>query len=275
MQYFSLGEGRSSTPLHRLLLLLVGSCLTVIAQQPAKPVGTTAPFTLTVEKTPILNISLKAQKAKLSEIGEALAKELKTPVFLSPMMEKQLISVEFTQLTLEPALQLLAPEVYIDYEIDSSSTTPPKPLGIFFYGANQGEPPASSVVPSTTQSLLIEGDTEDGVEPKTEEQKKKVEEQPLKVVFKDNRLTVKAKKQPLPLVLLKIGEQMGIPVDVQYKSPDIVDTDLSKLPIEEVVRRLSPDIRLFLRADLSRSERRALRLVLIEPQRQSSRASDP
>ena len=111
--------------------------------------------------------------------------------------------------------------------------------------------------------MLIEGNTEDGVEPETEGEEK--EEKPLRIFFKDNLLTVKAKKQPLSLVLLKIGEQLGIPVDIQELNSSIVDTDISKLPVEDAVRQLSPNIRLFLRADLTRAERRALRLVLAEP----------
>jgi hypothetical protein len=59
------------------------------------------------------------------------------------------------------------------------------------------------------------------------------------------QLTVKAKKQPLSLVLLKIGEQLGIPVDIQNQNGSIVDAEISKLPVEDVVRQLSPHIRLF------------------------------
>jgi hypothetical protein len=110
--------------------------------------------------------------------------------------------------------------------------------------------------------MLIEGNTEDGVEPAPEAEEKV---KPLQILFKDNLLTIKAKKQPLSLVLLKIGEELGIPVDIQELTSSIIDADISKLPVEEAVRQLSPNIRLFLRADLTRAERRALRLVLAEP----------
>ena len=65
-------------------------------------------------------------------------------------------------------------------------------------------------------------------------------------------------------MLLKIGEEMGIPVEIQDQAVSIVDTEISKLPIEDVVRQLSPHIRLFLRADLTRADKRALRIVLTE-----------
>jgi hypothetical protein len=223
------------------------------------------PFTLTVKTKPILNISLKAEKARLSEISDALSKRLKVPVLLGPGMETELISTEFSELTLEPAVQLLAPSVYIDYEIPTGSGAMARPLGIFFYAANQGEPPPTAIVHGNTQSMLVEGDTEEGVEPQTEEARKKQEEQPLKVNFQNNSLSLKSKNQPLVLVLLKIGEHLGIPVDIQHQSTDLVDLELTKMPVEDAIRRLSPSIQMFVRADLTRSERRVLRLVLAQP----------
>ena len=131
------------------------------------------------------------------------------------------------------------------------------------YDANQGEPPLSAIVNGSAQSFLVEGNTEDEVESETEEAKK--EEKPLRVSFQNNSLSVKAKQQPLPLVLLKIGEEIGIPVDIEDQNFATVDAEISKLSVEDAVRQLSPHIRLFLRADLTRAERRALRLVLASP----------
>jgi hypothetical protein len=222
-------------------------------------------FAWTIKTRPILNLSLKAEKANMSEVAQALSEKLKIPVFLGPERQKEVISIEFSELTLEPALQLMSPTVYVDYELETGSTNPPKPLGIFFYDTNQGEPPVTAVVTGTNQSMLIEGNTEDGVEPTTDEEKQKLEDQPLRVRYEDRLLSVKAKQQPLPLILLKIGEELGIPVDIQNERLDPIDVNISKLPIEDVARQLSPYIKLFYRADLTRAEKRALRLVLAEP----------
>ena len=162
-----------------IALLCFAAFLVSVAQRPApatdtKPVakderhvdvkpGPKLPYTLTVKTRPILNISLKAEKAKMSEVSQELSKKLKTPIFLGPERQNELITVEFSELTLEPALQLMSPTVYVDYEIDTGSGELPKPLGIFFYDANQSEPPANAVVTGTGQSMLIEGNTEDGV----------------------------------------------------------------------------------------------------------------
>jgi len=222
-------------------------------------------FSLSVKTTPILNLSLKAEKVKLVDIAAELNKRLKTPVIVGSSLQSEVVSIEFSGLTLEPAMQLMAPAVYIDYEIETSGNTPSKPLGIYFWDANAGEPSITASIQSSTQSMLIEGDTEDGVEPQTDAEKKKLEEQPLRVQFQENKLSVKAKKQSLVLVLLKIGEELGVPVDIQFETKDIVDIEINKLSVEDAIRKLSPNIRLFLRADLLHAERRVLRVVLTDP----------
>jgi hypothetical protein len=232
--------------------------------QAAKP-GAKPPYMLTVKTRPILNLSLKADKANIAEVAQELSKRLKVPVFLGKERQKEPLTIEFSELTLEPALQLLSPTVYVDYEIETGSHNPPRVLGIYLFDANQGEPPVSAVVHGSTQSMLIEGNTEDGVAPESEEDKKKAEEQPLRVTYENSTLTVTAKQQPLPLVLLKIGETVGIPIDIQDNRMEMVNAEFSKLSVEDAVRQLSPNIKLFVRADLTRSERRILRLVLFEP----------
>jgi hypothetical protein len=234
---------------------------TVSQPAPEKPKPS---FKLTVKTRPILNISLKAEKAKISEVAQELSQRLKVPVFLGPQRQNELITIEFSELTLEPALQLMSHAVYVDYEIDTGSLEPPKPLGVFFYDLNQGEPPLTAVVSGSTQSLLIEGDTEDGVELQTEEDKKRAAEQSLRVSFKNNLLSIKAKDQPLQILLLKLGQELGVPVDIQDEAPKVVNAEISKLSVEDAIRQLAPNIRMFVRADLTRAERRVLRLVLAE-----------
>jgi hypothetical protein len=233
--------------------------------QTAKPAAKPA-YTLTVKTRPILNISLKAEKANINEVAQDLSKRLKIPVFLGTERQKEPLTIEFSELMLGPALQLLSPTVYVDYEIDTGSQNPPRALGIFLFDANQGEPPVSAVVNGSMQSMLIEGNTEDGIEPESDEEKKKKEEEDLlRVTYLNYQLSVKAKQQPLPLVLLKIGETIGIPIDIQDEKMEMVDANISKLSVEDAVRQLSPNIKLFVRADLTRSERRPLRLVLTLP----------
>ena len=222
-------------------------------------------FELSVKTKPILNISLKAEKIKLVDVAAEMSKRLKTPIVVGASLQKEVVSIEFTELTLEPAMQLMAPAVFIDYEIDTGSANPPKALGIFFQDATSGEPALTPSAQGATQSILIEGDTEEGVEPQTEDDRKRLEERPLQIKYQNNSLSVKAKKQPLALVLLKIGEELGIPVDIQVEPKDVIDAEITKLPVEDAIRKLSPNIRLFMRANLMHAERRALRMVLSDP----------
>jgi len=240
------------------------------SKQPADKSKEKPGFSLSVKTTPILNIGLKAEKVKLVDIAAELNKRLKTPVIVGSSLQSEVVSIEFSGLTLEPAMQLMAPAVYIDYEIETSGNTPPKPLGIYFWDANAGEPSITASIQSSTQSMLIEGNTEDGVEPQTDAEKKKLEEQPLRVQFQENKLSVKAKKQSLVLVLLKIGEELGVPVDIQFETEDMIDIEINKMSVEDAIRKLSPNIKLFLRADLLHAERRVLRMVLTDPTKTSA-----
>jgi hypothetical protein len=177
-------------------------------------------------------------------------------------MQKQTISVEFADLTLEPALQLLAPQVIVDYQVENMRQVP---LGIFLSAYNEPPPAINAVVAATSQAMIIEGDTEDGVEPTTEEAKKRLEEKPLRVTYAKNNLTIKAKAQPLPFVLLKIGDELGIPVEIRDETMNVINTEIVAVPWEEAIQQLSPNIRIYVRADLQRMERTPLRLVLMAP----------
>src|SRR5215813_12675990 len=97
-------------------------------------------FTLKITNEHVLAISLEADGVKLKDIAAELSRELKIPVILSPVMQKQTATVRYRDLLLEPAMQLLAPIVFIDYQIDSAPGVRPKPLGIFLFAYNEPPP---------------------------------------------------------------------------------------------------------------------------------------
>ena len=84
------------------LLVFVLVCFTsVLSQQPAageqnqktpakenaaqdKKAISKAGFAWTIKTRPILNLSLKAEKANMADVAEALSQRLKIPVFLGP-----------------------------------------------------------------------------------------------------------------------------------------------------------------------------------------------
>jgi hypothetical protein len=269
---------RIQTLLHLALPIVIGisAASAVICQEPAaSPRAETAagegktdkaqkpPFTLSITTDQVIGITLKAQDARLKEIAAELSKRLKIPVSVSPIMEKHLVTINFGDLVLEPALQMLAPQVYIDYEVDTTPGVNQRPLAIYLQGYNERPPSETAVVRGNSDVMVIEGDTED-TPPETAEA-----EQELKVTYEKGELSVKAKKEPLIVVLYGIANELGIPLEVKHEVTDLVTVNITRTSVESTLQQLGPNIRLYLRADLQLQERRPLRLVLVGPEKKS------
>ncbi|MEP6820240.1 MAG: hypothetical protein ABJA18_11945 [bacterium] len=248
-----------------LLILTSGILLTV----DARAQGQTSPHSdakpqakkklrVRVTKVGVIGVSLRADKAKLTDVVAELSKRLGAKILLGPEMAKQAITVEFSDLTLEPAMRLLAPHVYIDYEIKANAQ--PTPVGIYLLDYNDPDPARTAVVEGSSQAVLIQGNTED------EGEKVEVDrDDPLQIELDENVLTIKSNKQPLALVVIQIADLLGVPAGINYDSNEIVDLNIKDTPIEDVIPRLSPNVRLYVRADLTRSHRVPLRLDIVPP----------
>jgi hypothetical protein len=221
-------------------------------KQPTKPA-----FKLKITRDQALGISLRAKNAKLSEIAAELARELKIPVALSPVMSKQSTSTEFVDLLLEPAMQLLAPVVYIDYQLDSAPGSQPQPLGIYLYAYNEQPPPTTAVVPKA-QMVVIEGNTEE-----------EAEDDPIQVTYKNGKLTVKAKDRPLIDILSSISSETNIALEADPEVTDTVSVNLQDVAIDDAIVRISPHLRLYFRLDLFRNEKTPLLIVLVPSEKKS------
>lgn len=222
-------------------------------------------FTLTVTDDQIIGISLKAQDATVKEIAAELSKKLQIPIEVTPILQNHKVTTNFSDLVLEPALQQLAPQVFIDYEIDMTPGKMPRPLGIFLQGYNEAPPAANAVVHGNSDVMIIEGDTEDTGEAKDKDEK----EEELKVRYEKGELTVVARKQPLVVVLYAVANELGIPLQVQNEIVDPISVNIQKASVESALQQLSQSIRLFLRADLLTQERRPLRILLVEQNKKS------
>ena len=129
------------------------------------PKSTSRPeFSLKISTKDLITLSLKAERAQLASIAREISKSLKIPVLLGRSVEAREVTTDFKGLTLEPALHLLAPEVYIDYEINRAPGVEAQPVGIYLNGYDDPAPAINAVVPNSSQTMLIEGDTEEGVE---------------------------------------------------------------------------------------------------------------
>lgn len=226
-------------------------------QQPAAAKG----FTLRVTKQgPVSVYKLVAKNAKVSDIAADLARQIDAPVQLSPLMQRQRVTVDFSDLDLEAALRFLAPVPLVDYVAGGAddASGQPKPLAVYLYAVNETPPALNETVKGNSEAFLIEGHTEEG----TEEYEKKKKEEPLEIAFANNRLSVRAEKQPLSIVLIKVAGALGIPFELNHNAAEVVDLNFQQYPVDQAMRSISTAVRFYYRADLSTSEKYPIRLAL-------------
>ena len=242
------------------------------AADPQEPAAAAKPgFTLRVTKQgPLRAYKLVAKNAKVADIAAELSRQIGAPVQLSPLMQRQRVTVEFSNLDLEAALRFLAPVPLVDYVAggaDDAASGQPKPLAVYLYAVNEAPPSLNETVKSGSEAFLIEGHTEEG----TEEYEKKQKEEPLEVTFANNRLSVRAEKQPLSVVVSEVAGALGVPFELSHNVSEVVDLNFQQYPVDQALRSISPAVRFFYRADLSTSEKYPIRLALTPP---AARAGD-
>ncbi|HVG29880.1 MAG TPA: hypothetical protein VM864_09295 [Pyrinomonadaceae bacterium] len=226
--------------------------------------GDEKPFwNLKVTKGTPRMVTLKSKSAPLAEVAAELSKKLGAPVLLSPLMQKQRVTLDFANVPVEGAVRLLAPLPYADYEMSGAGDGQPKIMALYLYAFDEEPPSRTAVVKGNDESILIEGNTEEGTE--SYDQQKEKEEFPLRIKFERNQLSVHAAKQPLTVILYEIASKVDIPFDMKYESPELVDVDFSNYTMEQAVRTLSPNIRLYVRTNLTNYETTPLRMTLVPP----------
>lgn len=236
-------------------------------------------------------ISLKANRARASEIAVALERELNTSVVLSPLMKQLRATLEFEEVPLQTALGLLAPEGYIDTGIVTGRPgDAPLLVEIYLGAANEPAPPPSGAAKSVgPQAFVVSGDTEASTDnPSLEEAKKRLEEKekdgpaegvkaeeddPIFVKYDQEKklITVRARKVPMTGVLYEIAEKLGIVFELGTIHPDIkilsevVDKNLNEYTVLDALRALSPEVVVYMRTDIHGVEPVPMRLALELP----------
>ena len=232
------------------------------AAKPGRAGQQQSAWRLSVSKELPRTVTLAAKNARAADVAADLSKSLKVPVLLSPLMQKQRLTLEFENVPLEGALRMLAPLPYVDYEV-RGETGEQRPVAIYLYAFNEEPPARDAVVKGTDEALLVEGDTEEGTE--EYEKRKEKEDTPLRVKFDHNQLSVRARRQPLNVVLFEIASKVDIPFEMKYEGSELVDVDFNNYTVEQVVRSLPANVRLFQRTNLTNYETTPLRLVLAPP----------
>jgi hypothetical protein len=222
-----------------------------------RPAASRAPYAMTVKQEQgFINIGLKAQGAKVTDVAADLAKRLKLRISVGPGFAQETLTLDFPESIFESALTQIAPHAIVEYEFRADAR--PKPLMIYLLGANDTAPETTVAKPGAAQGLLITGHTEENPANAAEDAVK---------VSGDarNGVSVKAVKQPLGLVAMVLADILGVQLEMQYGAEEIVDVDVQNAAPEDAVAALSPNARLIVRVDLSMSERTPLRLVLAKP----------
>lgn len=229
------------------------------AKPPAAGAKATPGFTLRVSKNAPHTYTLKAKNARVSDVAQELSKRLGTPVRLSPLMSRQTLNIEIEGVALEGLLRLLAPHPLVDY-VASGLEPQPKVLAVYLQALNETMPPLHETVKNNVDSLLIEGDTEEGTE--EYERRRRERAEPLRISYKNNRLSVHAEKQPLAVVLFKVASELGVPFELGADPNEVIDADFTDYTVDQAMRTLSPSVRLFYRADLLNFENIPIRIAL-------------
>lgn len=248
-----------------LSVLALAQLSTALAQQPAatsNPVKASAPapdrgLLVRIDSEAPYFITLRAKDLPLTEVAAELSRQLKVPVILSKVMQRQRVSTDFEAVPLETALRMLAPFPYVHYELRGGGA--PKCLGVYLNAYN--EPPPQPKVASKSMAFIIQGNTESTGAADTN-----APDNPLRILYDKNRLTVIARKQPLSTVLDRLATELGISLVMPQVSDEIVDLDFKELPLDEAIRRFPSSVRMQVTSDVQHILMMPLLIELVQRQ---------
>ena len=238
-----------------LMLMLAASVQSAAAQPAQPPQPPQGRYSLTVTKDITPYVTLTAEGAKLSDIAADLGRRLGAQVIVAPSLKDEKITAKFAGTPIEPAMLSIVPRALVDYEVRQDEQ--PRVLGIYLLGDADPEPSASAVVHGTSQGVMISGNTEDTGKPPAPDA-------PLRIIYNKKRLTLYAKQQPLMVVVMAVAEELGVPAEIKDENVELINANVKDTPaIEETIAGLSPNVRVYVRADANRLERTLLRIVLV------------
>jgi len=223
-----------------LLIALAAMQTGLAAQQSAVTSKAGAPaFRVRVKQNGAYFVSVRARAVPLTEIAAELSRRLKAPVVLSRVMAKQKVTLEFQDLPLETALQLMAPLPYVHYELQGGSD--PICREIFLNGYN--EPVPVPKIENRNVSFDIQANTESTGDN---------EDDPLHVNYINGRLSVSVKKQSLTAVLDRIASEIGVNFSMKQDTNDTIDLDFKDMSLEDAMSYFPPSVHLHVRKDIQR-----------------------
>lgn len=216
-----------------------------------------------------VTMRIRANEAPLAEIAGEISRQLRVPVNISPALRERRITLKADDVLLETVLRTLAPHVYVDYLVTGESAASlPRYKAIYLNALEEAAPDPEAGFTNTVGVTLIEGNTDemidDGKAGTTAAQQTtgEAKELPLVVLYENNKLSVRARRQPLTMVLFEIANAVKVPLDMQLESGQLVDVDFKEYDLEQAVRALPAKAQLYLRTDLQTMTSTPLRFVL-------------
>lgn len=221
------------------LAAIQGSVAAQESKTPKTPVAAAKTFRVRVKQNGINFVTVRAKEVPLKQIAAELSRRIKAPVVLSPVMAKQVVTLEFDDLPLEAALQLMAPLPSVHYELQGGAS--PICREIFLNAYNESAPfPAFD---GKNIMFVVEGDTE-GIDGQDDS---------LRVSFNKGRLSVKAKKKSLAAVLDRIAMVLGINFQAKQDTDATIDVEFKEMPLEDAISYFPSTVRLHVRKDIQRT----------------------
>src|SRR5262245_56365039 len=232
-------------------------------------------WTLDIQQSDAITLTLRATDVPLSDIAAELAARLKLPITVEPELRRLPVTADFDRRDLVSALRLLSSRgrVFVDYEVTRGGSLG-RMVAVFFQSDTSDSPPLP-VGKDQSEIHVIAGNPEDG-EPANRPSAqaptpRRTQPPPLEVKVENDRLTVRARQQPLISIVYEVAGQLGASVSVDRATPSLqellttpVDVQLESADIETGVLGLSPAVHLYVRRDQSGGSTRILRITLVE-----------
>jgi len=235
------------------LALLVVSALTGHAEKKKKALA----VHVTAPATGLPRVTLTASNAPVSEIAERLAKELKTNVDVSASARALRVTTALDDQPLDLTLRELAPQAYIDGILNGGSNGKLEIQTIRLQTAGESAPPLTELQKRGSETIMFFGNTEDpAVDPF---------EGKLEVAYRNGRLRVFAKGQPVSVVVSQIADALGIPLELIGDPLELIDVSVNDATLEQTMKALPSTVKLYQRMDLATYQVTPVRLVVQMP----------
>jgi hypothetical protein len=202
-------------------------------------------------------VTLAASDEPLGEVADRLAKELGTAIDVSASARLLRVTTDLDQQPLDLLLRELAPQAYVDGVLTGGGSGKLEIQSIHLRTAGEAAPSLDKLKQRSSETIMFFGHTEDpGADPF---------EGKLDVTYRDGRLRVFGKSQPLSVVAARLADALGIPFELVGDSREIVDVSVTDATIEQAMRALTPSVQLYQRIDLASFRLIPIRLTVREP----------